>query len=246
MQPPQTATFDPINRHASLSCSCSASTSTSASSVSQPSDLVHVASIVQGLIAIIQPHSQLAPSTTNNKPASDSSAPPSPLRNTPSKLRRYLQYAEESLNVNGATAYEESPSTQGYGPDILHLVNGATLLGLGLSEGDVIRLKQNLLRWWSLESKSNKHKWPDEDVGGLTQPPPEPRTPPNMKVQFEKKFHSGGGARLYGLQITPGRLRPGQDFDWHYFCEVCGRFVPLPDGYVPVLDGVPSDLDDGF
>jgi hypothetical protein len=200
MQLPQTSTFDPINRHASLSrpCSVSTSTSTSASSLSQSSDLAHVTSIVQGLVAIIQLPSQPAPSTPNNKPVSDPLAPSSPLRNTPSKLRHYLQYAEESLNIHGVTIYEESLSTWGFGPDILHLVDDATLLGLGFSKGDVIHLKQNSLRWWNLKSKSNKRKRPDEDVGGLTQPPHEPCMPPNVKVRFEKKFHGGGGTRLYG------------------------------------------------
>jgi hypothetical protein len=158
---------------------------------------------------------------------------------------RFLEYAEESLGVCGATSYEESFRIHGYGPDILHLVDNATLCGIGLSDGDVIRLKQNALQWWNLESESKKRKRPDGDVGISTQPHPEPRTPPNIKVRFEKRFHGGGSARLYGPRITPGKPRPGQDFDWSYFCEARGRFVPLPDNYIPVLDGV-LDGDDDF
>jgi hypothetical protein len=105
---------------------------------------------------------------------------------------------------------------------------------------------QNALQWWNLESESKKRKQPDADVGGSTRPNPgPPRTPPNIKVRFEKKFHNGGAERLYGLRISPGNPRVGQDYDWLYFCEARQWFVPLPDGYVPVLDGI-EDLDDDF
>jgi hypothetical protein len=241
MHPPATSTFDPINRHATLPRSRSTSTSISNSSVSQPSDLAHVASIVQGLVAMVQPAPHPAPSTPNNK--SNAPSAPSPPRNTPSKLSRFLEYAEESLGVHGATAYEETFRNRGYGPDILHLVDGTTLQGIGLSEGDVIRLKQNSLHWWNIESESKKRKRPDEDSGRSTHPTG-PSTPPNIKVRFEKRFHNNGGsARLYGPRITPGRQPPGQDFDWAYFCEARGRFVPLPDNYIPILDGMYVEQD---
>ena len=86
MHPPGTMTSDPINRHASLACPHSTSASSASlsfSSLSQPSDLAHVASIVQGLITIAQPAPHPVPSTPNNKPAYPPSAPPSPLCNTP-------------------------------------------------------------------------------------------------------------------------------------------------------------------
>ncbi|KAF8218571.1 hypothetical protein L208DRAFT_1349996 [Tricholoma matsutake] len=125
-------------------------------------------------------------------------------------------------SVHSATVYEESFQNQGYGPDILHLVDSATLHGIGLSEGDAICLKQNTLHWWNLESESIKCKQPNEDCGRSTQPPA-PSTPPNIKVQFKKQFHNdGGSARLHGPRITPGRQRPGQDFNWLYFCEAHG------------------------
>jgi hypothetical protein len=236
MYPPATTTFDPINRRSSLPQSHSALGS---SSVSQASDLAHMASIVQGLVAMVQPSSRPVPSTPENKPAhtTSKSAPPSPLRNTPSKLSRFLKYAEQHLGVQNATGYEDNFRAHGYGPDILHLVEDTALQRIGLSEGDIIRLKQNALRWWNLESESNKRKRPDEDTGGSMPPPHRtPCTPPNIKVRFEQRFHDGGSARLYGPRISPGQPPLDMDFDWTYFCEARGRYVPLPDGYVPVLD----------
>ncbi|KAF8230706.1 hypothetical protein L208DRAFT_1280491, partial [Tricholoma matsutake] len=114
------------------------------------------------------------------------------------KLSCFFEYAEESLGVCGATAYEETFQSHGYGPDILHLIEGTTLQGISLSEGDVIHLKQNALHWWNIESEYKKHKQPDEDSGRSTHPTG-PSTPLNIKVQFEKRFHNNGSsARLYG------------------------------------------------
>lgn len=188
-----------------------------------------MASIVQGLIAIVQPPASraggVAPSTPEHTP-SHAASELSPLQNTPSKLSRFLKYAEQF-------------HAHGYGPDILHPVDDTALHCIGVSEGDIIHLKQNALHWWNLESETNKHKWPDDDAnvpGGSVQPDA-PCTPPNLRVHFEKKYSDGGHMRLYGPQITPGKLPLGNDFDRTYFCEAAhGWYVPLPDGYIPVLD----------
>jgi hypothetical protein len=219
---------------------------TSAISHAGTSDLAHVASIVQGLVAIVQPPaSRVVPSTPEHKPADTALKLPlfsSPPHNTPSKLSRFLKYAENSLGVQDATGYEDKFRAHGYGPDILHLVDDVALHRIGLSEGDIIRLKQNALRWWNLESESHKRKRQDDDPSGMpsgsvpVQPDAAPRTPPNLRVRFEKKYYDGGHARLYGPRITRGELPPDDDFEWTYFCEARSEFVPLPDGYIPVLD----------
>jgi hypothetical protein len=216
----------------------------SSASIPQATDLAHMASIVQGLVAMVQPASRPAPLTPENKTthaAAAESAPPSPVRNTPSKLSRFLKYAEEELGVPAATGYKDSFRAHGYGPDILHLVDDTALQHIGLSEGDIIRLKQSALRWWNLQSDSNKRKQPDEDVGGSAAQlmPPlrlEPRTPPNLKVRFKKRYHDGGLARVYGPCISPGTLSLDLDFNWTYFCEARSQYVSLPDGYVPIVD----------
>ena len=113
-----------------------------AASISQPSDLAHVASIVQGLIAIVQPAPNVAPLTPENKPVHTASAPlTTPVCNTPSKLLCFLLYAEQHLGVDSAMGYEDSFRAHGYGPKILHLVEDTALQCIGLSEGDIICLK---------------------------------------------------------------------------------------------------------
>ena len=76
--------------------------------------------------------------------------------------------------------------------------------------------------------------------GDLEHSPTPPQSmPPNKRVTFEKRYHGGGSYRLYGPKITEaeGDLPPNTDFDWHYFCKVRNAMVPLPFGYVSVLDG---------
>ena len=160
-----------------------------------------------------------------------------PVRNTPSKLLCFLLYAEQHLGVDSAMGYEDSFRAHGYGPNILHLIKDTALQHIGLSEGDIICLKQNALHWWNLESETNKCKQSDDDEGGSTHSAPHtPHTPPNVKIRYEKRYHDGGCARLYGPRLTPGTLPLDTDFDWTYFCEAHGKYVPLPDGYIPVLD----------
>ena len=36
-------------------------------------------------------------------------------------------------------------------------------------------------------------------------------------------------------------LLPETNFDWYYFCKARDAMVPLPLGYVPVLDGEDED-----
>lgn len=68
------------------------------------------------------------------------------------------------VGVHNATGYKVSFHAHDHRPDILHLVNDTFLHCISLSEGDIIHLKQNMLQWWNLELKSNKHKWPDDDL----------------------------------------------------------------------------------
>jgi hypothetical protein len=213
-------TFDPINWRASLPHPHSNSTLPTGTANLHTSDLAHVASIVQGLIAIVQPPASraggVAPSTPEHTPLH--TAPElSPLQNTPSKLLHFLKYAEQCLGVHNAAGYEDSFHAHGYRPDILHLVDDTALHCIGVSEGDIICLKQNALHWWNLESETNKCKRPNDNAnvpgpGGSVQTDA-PCMPPNLRVCFEKKYYDGGHMRLYGPWITPGKLALDNDFD---------------------------------
>jgi hypothetical protein len=118
----------------------------------------------------------------------------------------------------------------GYAPDILHLVNDSSLKDIGIKPGDIIHLKQNLLQW--LNSAASKHK-----QGDLTHSAP--LTPPNKWVHFEKQFHNGGSAWVYGPRIVEaeGDLpEENIEYDWYYYCEAHNAWVPVSSRCVPVLE----------
>src|SRR6266849_4509195 len=118
---------------------------------------------------------------------------------------------------------------QGFGPDILHLVDNRVLKNVGFTPRDVICLKQNLQQWWN--STDTKCKW--------TSPMPPQSTPPNKRVSFKERYHDGRTYRLYGPKIVEAErdLLLNASFDWYYFCKAQDTMVPLPVGYMPVIDG---------
>jgi hypothetical protein len=123
----------------------------------------------------------------------------------------------------------------GFGPDILHLVEDGVLKDVGFTPGNVIRLKQNLQQWWNSSDAKRKRV--------SCTPPSVHSTPPNKRVSFKKRYRGGGGYRLFGPKMVESDVPlPETDFDWYYFFKARNAMVPLPLGYVPVLDGEDEDL----
>jgi len=234
-QPPSSSTFDPANRRASLHTHHSSrrpepvSASVLSNNPVVSSDLAHLSQIISSVASLTRSTPLNPPTTPTRRRASSSvSSIRSPTRNTPSKLTRFLEYAETNLSVENARLHEESLQMLGIGPDILHLVEDEVLKNVGFTPRDVIRLKQNSQLWWNSADAKRKR----------TSHSPSPQsTPLNKKVRFEKRFHAGGTYRLYGPKMVEGDLSPEIDFDWYYFCKARGDMVPLPLGYVPVVDG---------
>ncbi len=204
--------------------------------ISDGGNLVHLSQIFSSVASIARAQagvSSKSPTTPTRlgRPHTSSSASTirSPTCNTPSKLLRFLEYAESNLGIENATAHEESLWMQGFGPDILHLVDDGVLKNVGFTPGDVIRLKQNSQQWWNSTDAKRKR----------TSPTPPQSTPPNKRVSFEKRYHDGGTYRLYGPKIVEAEedLLPNASFDWYYFCKARDTMVPLPVGYMPVIDG---------
>src|SRR5258707_600151 len=106
-----------------------------------------------------------------------------------------LWYSLFIANIKNACLHEESLRMLGFGPDILHLVNDDALTNIGLTPGDIIRLKQNLQQWWNSADAKRKQTQAD-------QPPSVPTTPPNKRVAFEKRYHNGGCYHVYGPKMV--------------------------------------------
>ena len=220
--PPNTQTFDPINCKSSIvSGRYLAPIHTYGTPSYTPSSgdstLVSISQILSSFASITQmqfSHQSLPTIPTHSQDLTASSTVLLPVINTPSKLHRFLEYAETHLGIPNAWSYKQCLEEMGYAPNILHLVDNSTLKDIGIKPGDVICLKQNSLLW--LNSFSSKCKQ-DNHV------PFAPSTPPNKMVCFEKQFYDGGAAQVYGLHIVDaeGNMPKDLTFDWFYFCKAC-------------------------
>ena len=232
--PPLTTTFDPANRRPSFHTHHRHPEPASAP-VMSGGDLAQIMSTVVIPLISLRTGMPSKPPTTPTRPRTSSSASSirSPTQNTPSKLSRFLEYAETYLGVENARSREEGLQMLGFGPDILHLVEDGVLKDVGFTPGDVIHLKQNSQQWWNSADAKRKRV--------THMPSPVSSTPPNKRVTFEKRYHDGGGYKVYGPKMIEGDLSPNADFNWYYFCKARDDMVPLPLGYVPILDGENED-----
>jgi hypothetical protein len=166
-------------------------------------------------------------------------APASPAINTPSKLRRYLEFAEQHLGVNNATIHEHRLVQESFGPDILPLVSDQTLVECGVPLGDVIRLKRGASTWWaSPEAKRPKivdqPPTNDDFASVLTY---------EHDIRFEKRFPEGGSMSVFGSGIRPGRNRLSRQFKWFFYNKEKKIVEPVPRGFIPMLDPEYLDMD---
>jgi hypothetical protein len=225
--------FDPANRRSLIMSHCHADSTSSSSPTNASGDsaLAHISQILSSVATIAQaPSTARLPTTlTQAQDMSASSMPLLSITNSPSKLPRFLNYAETHLGITNACMHEQALKQMGYGPDILHLIDDSMLKDIEFSLGDVISLKQNSLQWWN--SPNAKRKADDRT------PFPFDAAPASRRIRFEKWYHEGGAVSVFRPEMVEGDPDPGADFEWYYFCEAMNKSVPLPRGYIPVLDG---------
>ncbi|KIK74293.1 hypothetical protein PAXRUDRAFT_791188, partial [Paxillus rubicundulus Ve08.2h10] len=102
----------------------------------------------------------------------------SPIIWTPSQLSHFLKHAEKHLGVSNATTFEAALQLQDIGPDILSDVSDQTLRDIGMSMGDVIRLKKGSATWWN--GPDAKHKYSETNADS------NPSKPVTRKITYEK------------------------------------------------------------
>ncbi|KAK6978300.1 hypothetical protein R3P38DRAFT_2442459, partial [Favolaschia claudopus] len=161
-------------------------------------------------------------------------SPPVP---TPSKLSRYLEHAETKLGVSDARMFETGLRENGYGPDILHLVDNKDLEGLGISKGNIIRLKAGAQNWWN-SSDAKRKRTESESAGnsGITAGIGQDVTvTPSKRVAYEVRYEDGGSSRLFGPRLSPGPRLQFPDREVYYKNLERNIFEPIPLGYRPVF-----------
>lgn len=146
----------------------------------------------------------------NERPVTPPTSAPlptsSPVRPTPTKLTRFLEYAEDKLGVVNATTFEHRLREQSYGPDILHLADSNDLKSLGIDPGDVIRLKRGAPDWYNGPLAKRPRRMEHDG--------PQPPSPPGavneeQKVSFERRWKDGTEAkRFWGPGVAEYTVPP--------------------------------------
>lgn len=120
---------------------------------------------------------------------------------TPSHLTRFLHYAETHLGVRDATTYKRDLELHGIGPDVFADIDDKTLAGIGISTGDVIRLKKGSLIWWN--SPEGKRKRSNTAPSSGTDDRTSDAQPPRKRVAYEKRYRDGTKHRFWGPPVRP-------------------------------------------
>jgi hypothetical protein len=143
--------------------------------LSETPPLAQASELLREVCKLFGPGSNSGHPTSSEPPTSpvvQHQSPSSPPINTPSKLRRYLQYAERHLGVDNTMTHEHRLVRESFGPDILPLISDQTLVECGVLLGDVIRLKRGASIWWaSPEAKHPKffdQPPANDDFAGVT------------------------------------------------------------------------------
>jgi hypothetical protein len=243
--PPQDAMFDWKKSRSSLNYPQKSRAQTAAGPLASlddeidtkhPSDLQHFASIVSSMERIA--NGRRTPVQSNS-----ASALVTPLPNTPTKLSKYLIFAQDNLKIFGATSFEDTFRNNGIGPDILHLVPDDKLTALGVSLGDALRLKAHSLTWLTSQ-RSHKRKERDEDTNTNNDHiPAAPVWGPNS-IRFEQIQKDGSGAMTVYGEIGDGTMSEDSPYQWRYLDDESGEMVPFPPGRVPIVEGVDTGVED--
>ncbi|KAF8173099.1 hypothetical protein BJ912DRAFT_1065367 [Pholiota molesta] len=237
--PPHTQAFDPQNRQRSLF----QKKGDVASASNVAGDLSTVSSIFRDVRAIITNNQASVPTTTallHPVPTQSTIVPvSSPTKNTPTKLTRYLHFAQDHLGVHNAMDYELRLMNEGYGPDILSEVDNKDLVACGLMAGDAIRLKRGAADWWT--SSDAKRSKPAPAIVAQSSLGTESGEQVRYDVRFEKRFVDGGSESIFGSGLRKGPNMRWKEFTWWYYNQVTTLVERVPFGFVPILD--PQYLD---
>ncbi|KAK6995603.1 hypothetical protein R3P38DRAFT_2567142 [Favolaschia claudopus] len=171
-----------------------------------------------------QPSTPQKPSHTQSSVPEVVNSPPVP---TPSKLSRYLEHAETKLGVSNARMFETGLSENGYGPDILHLVDNKDLEGLGISKGNIIRLKAGAQNWWN--SPDAKRKRTESESAGNS----DVTVTPSKQVAYEVRYKDVGSSRLFGPRLSPGPPLRFPDGEVYYKISSAICSNQFPSAIVP-------------
>ena len=207
-------------------------------------------SIFSDICGLITNYSPVTPvhrpstvSTVHWSPSAPTTTVTSPTLYTPLLLSWFLQYSQDHLGVFNTISYENTLLQHGYGLDILHKVPSKDLKNLGISTGDIIRLKEACLPWFTGPlTKCKHHNDAKPQDLGQEPPPPKKRLVRYKRWWFTADSNPDGATQFYGgIMKGCNGLKPkgesdGMQAEVWYFCEAHNDWAQVPLGFVAVAD----------
>jgi hypothetical protein len=260
--PPNTQAFDPVNRGISLIGSAVSTRQASAFvtpvTTPQMSDIGHLSTLITTIFgAAGNPANttpvRLASQVTSPQVAHSSlSLNDDDLVYSPSHIPRFLKHASSKLGVRNALDFESPLRRKGYGPDILPDIADSELVALGISEGDVICLKNGSRRWWNGPDAKRKLGEVDDDnffsrlstghMAGDAEADTSNGYQNKRVCHYEYRFPEGDGATRYNA--APMQRGGPEDHDrfTSYYDEKQWKMLPIPNGFTaPTYDAFDNE-----
>lgn len=237
--PPNTQAFDPANRGVSLTAPGTRSIQPAipAPPVPAMSELGHLSNLVTAIFGAANTP-LVTPSRTPTVPAAVArETEVALLIPSPSDIPRFLKHASTNLGIRNALEFESPLRRKGFGPDILSDIDDSALVALGISEGDVLRLKNGSRRWWNGPDAKRKLAEDDDNRSRDTSD-----DHVDKRCHYEFLFPEGGGTRYSGPPMKEGD-RGLHDDSTTYWDEGRQKMVPIPEGYTAPPYDAPDDDD---
>jgi hypothetical protein len=247
--PPNTQAFDPANRGVSLVASGARSVQPAIPAALGPapiSELGHLSNLVTAIFGAVNTVNPTLVTPSRTVRAATPEMEGASLVPSPSDIPRFLKHASTDLGVRNALAFESPLRRKGYGPDILPDVDDAALVALGISEGDVLRLKNGSRKWWNGPDAKRKLAEDDDSFFSNTLSNRSRDTSDDhvdKRYHYELLFPEGGGTRYNGPPIKKGD-RGFHDDSTTYWDERQRKMVPIPVGYTAPPYNAPDDSEE--
>lgn len=234
--PPNTQAFDPANCGVSLTGPGRGTLpiqSTPATPAPPPmSELGHLSTLVTAIFGAANPTLTTPLRMPVKQPSDDLEAPLVP---SPSDIPQFLKHASTALGVHNALDFESPLHRKGFGPDILPDIANSTLMALGISEGDVLCLKNGSRKWWNGPDAKRKLDQIDDGSNGNN----DSAENYNKRCHYEYHFPEGGGTQYNGLPMMEGDRGP-HDEHTTYWDEGRQKMVPIPEEWTALPHDAPD------
>jgi len=145
--------------------------------------------------------------------------------------------------MENVSSYKSPLRRKSYGPDILHKVGDKALEDIGITPGNIIRLKDAAIPWYNGPSAKKRRIMSENEVekGRASKP-----LVSYKKRWFDTEGNPAGASRFWGPTMEGGNLALEPGLEIWYRCEARQDWFIVPHGYVAVEERQEEDKNSFF